>query len=362
MAFALGACGGEDEAIGSGDDSTAGTGADGGDGGDDGLPGSGWYQRRRLDIAPDVLGLGLTDVPVLVRVDSSRIQYDVTNEFTPDVRFYDGALATELSYEVERWIESGESLFWVRLPSIDDSEAGRAIYMYYGKSGLEDAQAPADVWAGGYVGVWHMAEGEGGEVADSSGNGNVGVLFGGGADLSTSSLAGAALSITANVSYLDVAHADSLDLGQTMTIEGWVSPDGVDDRARFLLRKRDAYAIESVSEGAGTPRGVVWFQESADRSVTAGAPLDSAWTHLALVFDGAAGEFSLYLDGELEETREPPSDPAASSTTNLEIGLEAIGLIDEVRVSNVVRSPDWLLVQRRSVEDTLFEFSAPETP
>lgn len=362
LAVALGACGGSDDPLGSSGGSGTG-GESGADGGDHGLPGPGWMQRRRLTLPEDVLGLGLENVPLLVRIEPSRISYELTNEFTPDVRFYDGALESVIPHEVERWAVESESLFWIRPAVIDDTEAGSSIWMYYGKTGLGEPEAPEDVWSESYAAVWHMTPDDAGTAPDSSGQGNTGVLAGGGADFGTSSLSGSALSISASASSLDVPHHASLSPGQSFTIEGWVAPDGVDDLARFLVRKRDAYAIESVAEGEGTPRGVVWFQDSGERGVTSGAPLEGGdWTHLALVYDGASSTFALYRDAALEEMRAPPSDPAASSDTDLQIGLESYGLVDEVRISTVARSPAWLEVQRRAMLDELFEFGAAETP
>ena len=363
VAAALGACGGSDDPIGgSGGDGTGGSGvAD--DGGDDGLPGPGWTQRRLITLPEDVLGLGLTNIPLLVRLDPSRIDYDVINEFVPDVRFYDGALETSIPHEVERWAVDSESLFWIRPAVIDDTEAGRAIWMYYGKSGLEEPDAPDEVWSEGYVGVWHMAPDETGEVPDASGNANTAVLAGGGADLASSSLAGPSLAITAGASSLDVPHDASLSPADSFTVEGWIAPDFVDDNARFLVRKRDEYAVETSAEGEGTPRAVTWFQTSGERAVTSSDPLPGGdWTHLALVYEAGSGTFALYRDGELDQMREPPSDPAATSEIDLQIGLEAYGNIDEVRISKAARSPAWLQVQHRAMLDDLFEFGGPETP
>jgi hypothetical protein len=361
LAAALGACGQSDDPLGS--SGGGGTGSGGAVGGDHGLPGPGWAQRRELVLPDDVLDLGLTNIPLLVRVDASRISYDLVNEFTPDVRFYDGALQTLIPHEVERWAIDAESLFWIRPAVIDDSEAGRSIWMYFGKAGVGEADGAEEVWSEGYGAVWHMAPDGDGMAPDSTGNANTGARAGGGAAFGAGDLSGEALSITASASSLDVPHAASLSPGQSFTVEGWALPDGIDDRARFLVRKRDEYAIETVAEGEGTPRGLAWFQESGERSVTAAAPLDSGeWTHLALVFDAASGTFALYRDGALEEMRAPPSDPAAASDVDLQIGLEAYGYIDEVRISSVARSPSWLAVQNRAARDDLFTFGAPETP
>jgi hypothetical protein len=356
-AMTLMACAGHEKTQGSSEEGSAGD-----DEGDGGLPGKGWTSRRKITFAEDVLELGLTDIPIMLRLNESRVMYDSIDEFVPDIRFYDGTLETELPYEIERWIHGSQSIVWVRVASIDKSTAGRSIYLYYGKSDLDEGHAPQDVWED-YRAVWHMNRDDEGKMPDASGNGHDGILSGGGAMSSTTDLAGPALSISASASYLEIPHAPELVPGQSFTIEGWINADIIDDQPRFLVRKRDSYAIEASSEGEGTPRGVVWFETSADRSVSAPTALEeNRYTHLALVYDGASTTFAFFIDGKSAVEREPPSDPAASSETAVEIGLEAYGLIDEVRISDVVRSPAWLTVQRRAMLDDLLTFGPAEYP
>jgi hypothetical protein len=360
---ALVACG-DSEAAMSSSGGTEGTGVAEG-GGDPGLPGMGWTLRRQVTLDPSVLDLGLTDVPVLVRLDGSRIEYTQTNAFTPDVRFYDGELGKELAFDVEQWNPEGTSYLWVKLPVIEDTDAGRAFYMYYGNDGLAEAGPGSEVWSNAFSGVWHMADGAIGGVSDASGHGHDAMLDGGGASLRTAQLLGPALSIDASASALRVPDTPTLFLGQSMTLEGWVNADRVDDDAlRSIVRKRDSYALRTIGDmtgNPGAPQGVAWFTTADERGVTADAPLARGqWTHLAMTYDGPSGEFALWVDGVLVQTRAPPSEDVTDSDFDLEMGLEAYGLVDEVRISTVARDAAWMSVQHLSMTDALLTFGSPD--
>ena len=99
----------------------------------------------------------LTDFPVLIKVSSALNDFDysackVANG--GDLRFAasDGTL---LASEVDTWDTSGESLVWVKVPSLT---AATKITAYYGWDFAPVVDASA-VWTGnGYVGVWHLNE------------------------------------------------------------------------------------------------------------------------------------------------------------------------------------------------------------
>jgi hypothetical protein len=104
-------------------------------------------------------------------------------------------------------------------------------------------------------------------------------------------------------------------------------------------------------------------------STTNGPLQPGAWYHLVGVFDYFAGTMSLYIDGELSVSGTVPfaqkhtANTAAASTL---IGARGTGLeyffdgqIDEVRLSDVARSADWISAQYDAMVDRFLIF-APE--
>lgn len=106
----------------------------------------------------------LSDFPVLVRLSEGRpsgFTYDDCASDGSDLRFTD-ALGTLLPHEIETWDTAGESLVWVRVPTLIGQTSSVTAYF-----GAASDQLPAvdfhDVWTK-YVTVIHG----GTTIADSS--------------------------------------------------------------------------------------------------------------------------------------------------------------------------------------------------
>ena len=97
----------------------------------------------------------LVDFPVLVQLDSSRIDYSLTQNDGADLRFVDRD-GTLLPHEIETWNAAGTSYVWVKVPQIDGSSGTDHIWLYYGNAVAADAQNVAAVWNSGYAAVYHL--------------------------------------------------------------------------------------------------------------------------------------------------------------------------------------------------------------
>lgn len=97
----------------------------------------------------------LKDFPVLVRISEATMPGIDLTSFKidhSDLHFYD-AVGTELPHEVEKWNPEGESLVWVRVPSLSGKDT--KIRMNWGET-PDSTVLPTDTWNGDYVGVWHI--------------------------------------------------------------------------------------------------------------------------------------------------------------------------------------------------------------
>ena len=98
----------------------------------------------------------LTDFPVLIRLSAERnaFQYNKCKVANGgDLRFSDSE-GNLLAHEIDTWNPNGESLVWVKVPSLT---ASTKIVAHYGCD-TPVAVNPKDVWSNGYVGVWHLGE------------------------------------------------------------------------------------------------------------------------------------------------------------------------------------------------------------
>src|SRR3990167_5742171 len=117
-----------------------------------------WAYRRKITFDNSAQAENLTNFPVLVKLDSTRIDYANTQDSGQDIRFADSDGTTLLSYEIEKWDETGSSFVWVKVPQIDTSSNTDYIYMYYGNSEASDAQSANGVWDSNFKSVWHLKE------------------------------------------------------------------------------------------------------------------------------------------------------------------------------------------------------------
>jgi len=302
----------------------------------------------------------LTDFPVLVKISAERNDFDysackVANG--GDLRFAasDGTL---LASEVDTWNPEGESLVWVKVPSLNKATV---ITAYYGNA-TPDPVTASEVWANGYVAVWHLNEAST-PLADSSGKATPFVVPPSTADRTTYAtngvVGGKSVSFD-NERYGDANYArlvadDDPDLrGLTnFTVECWTYQTKYNDGDASIIGTWTNWKLyQEKNSGILASR---WLKANGDKvfgaKTTSGLALNE-WTHLTLVrnFTGASSANSaLYLNGGSVVTKsESNAEPTGSGNvvTNVLGGGDGIrvfpGSIDEVRVSNVARSADWV--------------------
>ena len=298
----------------------------------------------------------LKDFPVAVRLaDGSPAVFRYADMADAsrgaELRFADGA-GRSLSYEIERWNPGGESLIWVRIPSL---AKGTKFTMHYGgRPG--DVVEPRSTWSAGYVGVWHMAE-EGGVVADSTPNGLDAVPKGNAASKQVAAdgvLGKARVNSTSSHTYsgqavLQVDDSTPLNVGGDFTVSGWVrmtaaaSGKGL---ARIFCRNRNFISAPDWQLYI-TGYDVLNVQVGKDATASGAIPsAENAWVHIAGVFDGT--NFTAYANGEKVFGAAVP--PVTDSDHPLVFGSNDrrswqghfTGLFDEFRLRDAASSADWV--------------------
>lgn len=111
----------------------------------------------------------LTNVPVLVRLSESieGFRYaDFADANGSDLIFTDESGIEVYPHEIDEWHVGGESLVWVKLPTMTNGTRFKAAYGNSQLITLNSQLSSHDVWSG-YAGVWHMNE-DSGTAYDSS--------------------------------------------------------------------------------------------------------------------------------------------------------------------------------------------------
>ncbi len=113
-----------------------------------------WTKRRAIVL--DGSSAPLANYPVLVKLDSTRVDYASVRPDGFDLRFADTA-GNILSHEVESWVSGGTSWVWVKVPSLATFPARNQIYMYYGNAAAAQAQDSAGLWGTDHLQVLHLS-------------------------------------------------------------------------------------------------------------------------------------------------------------------------------------------------------------
>ena len=271
----------------------------------------------------------LADFPVLVRVSPSAVsgfQYSqmVDSEAGSDLCFV-GMDGAGLPFEIDTWNTNGESLVWVKLPSM---EQGASFVMCWGSASSGKAVCADNPFAG-YKGVWHMNETN---AVDASGSGNGGTAAG--AVALAAGAVGSGLSYPDKNSFVSCgANQPNSELASGFTIEGWAN---------------------QANYSSGNHPGL---------------PAAGTWYHWAMSFVPGTGGLQFYVNGANVRSAWASSLGNQDKSGEMWIarnqwgsGQGFQGLVDEYRLSASVRSADWIAATYASQADPTFLTAGPATP
>ncbi len=311
-----------------------------------------WAFRKEItfDLTPagaDIKGAA-SDVPILIRLSLGNFQYfaDAKPDGS-DLRFIASDDKTPLKYHIERFDSQTQiALVWVRLPLLTGGANTDKIYLYYGNKSATSADDAPGTYDANQALVYHFGAAKN-APQDSTAYKSEPSSFG--ADLNPASLIGSgakfggsqAISVATNT-------AIHLAAGKGFTVSAWVRFDGTETNACIA---------QLADQGKEVTLGINGTQAFA-RYNGGGAPVtvtqtgqltNGEWHHLALTVGG--GHLSLLVDGADAGQADAQVQDVGGVLT---IGGSAAkasyytGDLDELEVSNVARSSDWLKVAARS--------------
>jgi RHS repeat-associated protein len=289
----------------------------------------------------------------------------------------DSAGQQRLDHEIDSYDPvHGTVAFWVRIPLLSHT-ADTTIYIWYGNSAVANTQEnKAGVWRNGYTGVWHFANnGPGLNISDSTGNFTNNTNQG--ATAAPGTIGGAASFNSSSPNQLLFPSASTLS--GNFTIEAWLQPTGSDTPSTMgLLGSRSTQADQSfdihlTSTGIQSDigNGSSWLTNAASGTYNYSM---NTWHHLAFVVSPNA--YSAYENGASVGRGSFSGVPLLYDANHtFRIGATGWpgeyfnGEMDEVRLSSLVRSADWLASEyNNESEPALFysmggvTFSDPAQP
>jgi len=203
----------------------------------------------------------------------------------------------------------------------------------------------------GLIGWWKFDENEGSTAADSSGNGNDGLLQGDPVWQPDLGKFAGALAFDGSGDYVKIDNESKFDITSQITISAWVNITSVPAEWTAIVTKGDsAWRLSTEYANRGfhfAVSGSAWL--NGQRSVSA-----NQWHHVVGVYDGS--QIRTYIDGELDVSR-AWNEGISSNDYPVYIGGNAEqtgrfwhGLIDDVRIYNyALKEADIIALYNESV-------------
>lgn len=283
-----------------------------------------------------------TNMPILVKLNSSRINYADTLAGGADIRFTLSNHTTILKYEIESWNASGDSFIWVKIPSIAASSS-MVIYMYYDNSAATDGQDAANTWTG-YYGVWNMKK-SGANYIDSTNTGKDCTQVGTVQDVTGP---------TGNAAYLNGSAALETGtnlapvIGANSTMSFWIKTNSVGSSQFFnspaVTGVREDSQFNEIYYGWLNNTGVLGIAAKDSAPVSSNYVInDDNWRFFTMSRQASNGAVRFYVNGVLTNTGNTNTGAvtAAFSRFGYRGGPSAKFLnaaLDGIRVNNSILS------------------------
>jgi hypothetical protein len=286
-------------------------------------------------------GASVEQFPLLVRLHGDTFDFSQAKEDGADLRF-STADGTPLAHEIESWDATrGAAAVWVRVPRIEGN-AVQELRLHWGNLAApreSNGKAVFDA-ANGYLSVWHMGE----EVADATGT-----LAS--HDTGTTPVAGAialARHFPGGKGVFCGKEIASYPTGaEPHTTQAWFRPEKPNG---LVLAWGNEEAQGKVTMNFRSPPQVSMDCYFSGGNVEGKTDLAMGrWVHVVHTY--REGETRLYVDGVLDTENvnaRPPmkiNRPARLFLGGWYDNYSFVGDLDEVRVSKVVRSAEWVKLE-----------------
>jgi hypothetical protein len=310
-----------------------------------------WTYRQGVVIDSDHVDFSLSgdlsNYPVLIELtNGANDLFGKAQSDGDDILFTASDGTTKLPHELEDYDDTGGSEVlraWVQVPTFF-SGSNTVVYLYYGNSSSGNQENASGVWSANFAGVWHLEE----EVAgtgtanlylDSTANPNDGDDFV--SATGQSGKIGNGQQFDGTDDYIDCGTDASLDVNYItiqfwINVSTWVTNGGIIAKGDNAWRQYWLWTYSSevsyeIDEGA--------LQNNAS------TPTALQWDHVVFTYDGS--DVVTYKNGTQENSYPQVTGTIDATAQPLLFGYIPTfdymdGYLDEVRISGVARSTDWI--------------------
>ncbi len=344
-----------------------------------------WLGHQQISLNTTASGAGVTsnlyNFPVLIRLNSANFSgFSQTLPNGADIRFSKLDYSKALPFQIEYWSPNDTAVIWVKLDTVLGNASTQSIVMHYNRSGAVGQSNGKTVFdtANGFQGVFHLSGPTGAMDSDATVNQYHATPVGSPHD--TTGIFGPAKWFDHNTMWDTLIGTASgklnFQLNTNYTISAWVCPDsfpypGTTDSSYLTIASKGNYqyyfalgdsTIGSTRNGRAE---MMEFRNGTSSTWTSQHPVlmpaAHQWYYVAgrVATSGTADTITVYTNGATAGTPAVASTTAATQTltASLCIGKQACGSgtygsaspyrkfwgrMQEVRMSNVARSADWI--------------------
>jgi biopolymer transport protein ExbB len=308
-----------------------------------------WSYRKPITLDTTSKGAGMSQatgrIPLLIRLHPGNFQFDGVANTGTDLRFISSDGKTPLNYQIENFDPVlGVAQVWLDVTDLPGN-GQQTVWMYYGNTKAPAMSSGPATFDADYALVYHFDDQTGAPPKDATAYGNN--AMSGALRIVDGGIAGKAARFDGST-VLTLPASSSLDIKQDggFTFSAWIKLDALPTTATLIYGHRQDGRALLIGVDGGAP--FVEIDGDKPQRSAAGQPLKPGqWTHVAVTATG--GQVVLYVNGNayanlsaalptLSGSATLGGDVASNTPTAVPYA-SFIGMMDEVRLSRVARSP-----------------------
>jgi len=325
-----------------------------------------YIKRKKVTVTNTFVSGSLRNFPVPIDVTDSDLTVCNANGF--DIVFYNSSNTTQLNHERVSFDNStGALVAWVQTQTISSSKVitctGNTFWMYYDYDGEDTDSSTSNTWDSDFLSVYHMED-----LTDSTSNG-YDLKNPNSTPIDSNGMVGNCYDFTAGSSHYMSSSFYDLSTLTEASIEYWIKPDAATEGGIYLGSGQYQSTTLHLRYRADNKFDGGYSINTSNRRMCRSheiCPINN-WYHVFITCVDSAGSkterTNLYTNGFLNEDEQynDNGDPQFSGFLRDELWIGSVhdsdyfdGLVDEVRVSKVKRSYDWIWTTYTSISSTSF--------
>lgn len=296
-------------------------------------------RSMRINFNTTAIGVtgNVTNIPLLVRLNSSNATFSGTSADGMDVLFVDKD-GTTLYHEVAEWDKANQTAkVWVRVPQVDGSSTTDYMTLHYGcDTCTSNSYANSEQVFSAFQGAFHLNAAED-KAYDATAFNNHGTYYRNQPNAAGITSKNAVFFDGQDSSAVNVPVEANYDITTNLSVWAWIKVNSFSKASQSIVTKGDVFRL---SRNASTNNLYFACTKSSAFATTGSVNVnDGAWHHVVGTYDGS--NVKLYVDGVQDGSSTALTGSLDNGAYSLYIGENAQqlgrtfnGPISEVRIGD----------------------------